>query len=90
MNLVGKQMVDFKNDMGEQVKGIKLHFICPDDRVFGQAAMTQFFNAGHALYDLAATMPLGEFDFAYGPRGRVVDIRLVEAPASEKSGTSKQ
>lgn len=84
MNLVGKQMVDFTNDKGEKIKGVKLHFTCPDDRVSGLAATTQFFRADHVLYEQAVTMPLGEFAFDYGPRGRVVGIRLTGS--DDKSG----
>lgn len=84
MNLVGKQIIDFVNDKKEPVKGVKLHFTCPDDRVSGLAAMTQFFNVNHALYEQAVTMPLGEFVFDYGPRGRVVGIRLTDS--GDKSG----
>lgn len=73
--LVGKQMVDFPDkETGEQVKGIKLHFTCADDRVSGEAAMTQFVRADNACYEKAVGLALGEFNFVYGPRGRVMDV----------------
>ena len=83
MNLVGKQMVDFPNrETGEQVTGVKLHFTCPDNRVAGLAANTQFLRVDHACYQKAVDMPLGEFTIIYGPRGSVVD--LVSAAAASK------
>ena len=75
MQLVGKQMVDFVNQQtGEQVKGIKLHFTCPDDRVSGLAASTQFIRSSHACYDKAVNIALGEFTIIYGQKGSVVDL----------------
>lgn len=75
-NLVGKQYVDFKNDKGETISGVKLHFLCLDDRVVGQCAATQFISSSHALYNIACDMPLGDFEFIYGPRGKVMNIVL--------------
>lgn len=74
--LVGKQMVDFKNDRGEAIQGIKLHFLCKDDRVDGEMAATQFINVTSSLYEVALNMAFGEFDFVYGPKGRIMDITL--------------
>lgn len=76
--LVGRQVVDFKNDKGERISGIKLHFLCDDDRVSGRMCATQFISESHALYGKAQSMPLGAFSFVYGMRGKVVDIVLPE------------
>lgn len=77
--LVGKQLVDFTNDKGERVLGIKLHFLCEDDRVDGRCAATQFIGSQHALYGQVRDMPFGKFGFTYGPRGKVVGITLPPA-----------
>lgn len=79
--LVGKQIVSFKNDKGELIEGVKLHFLCQDDRVSGKCANTQFINATSALYQKAVDMPFGDFNFMYGPKGRILDIIL---PSSGK------
>lgn len=81
MELVGRQYVDFTNDKGEKVEGLKLHYLCEDDRVSGRCAATQFFNKTSSLYKKAEVLPFGPFNLVYGPRGRVVDV--FEVPAGE-------
>ena len=39
MVLVGKQMVDFTNDQGERIQGIKLHLNVPNQKVQGMACV---------------------------------------------------
>lgn len=72
--LVGKQSVNFKNEAGQTIEGVKLHFLCDDDRVSGRMAATQFIGVNHAMYDKAMSMPYGKFTFTYGMKGKVVDI----------------
>lgn len=76
MNLVGKQLIDFKNKQtGEQVEGIKLHFT--DDTVSnvkGAACLTQFVSKKNECYQKAYDLPLGPFKIYYGYGGRIEDI----------------
>lgn len=81
--LVGKQMVNFKNADGQVVEGVKLHFLCDDDRVNGRMAATQFIGVNHAMYDKAVAMPLGEFDFTYGMKGKIVNIDYLDIPVKK-------
>ena len=83
--LVGKQELDFDKD-GQRIKGIKLHYLCPDDRVVGKAVDTRFFRADSMLYPVACALEFGEFNFVYGPRNRVEEI--VQA-LPDKSSTVK-
>lgn len=87
--LVGRQIVDFKNDKQERIQGVKLHFLCQDDKVVGKMAATQFISITSPLYDLAMKAPFGDFRFEYGMRGKIVDIILPEAPADPEAGKGK-
>lgn len=79
MKLVGKQMVNFvSRDTGEEVKGIKLHYLCSDNNVSGHAAATQFIRADNPCYEKAVNIPLGEFSITYGRKGSVEDIVSLE------------
>lgn len=84
LELVGRQDVSFLNDRNERVEGIKLHFLCDDDRVVGRMASTQFFGTCHALYGKACSVPFGLFDLVYGPRGRITDIIVPAVSESKK------
>lgn len=74
MKYVGRQMVDFKNRDGEQIQGIKLHLVGLDNRVEGEACITQFVNITSPLYNTAVTLPFGEVLIEYGPRGAIQNI----------------
>lgn len=74
MNLVGKQLIDFKKD-GEQIKGIKLHFTDDSrENVKGAACLTQFVSEKNDCYKKAYDIPLGPFKIFYGYGGRIEDI----------------
>ena len=75
MQYVGRQMVDFTDASGKQVQGIKLHLVGLDNRVEGQACMTQFINFTSPLYNTAVSLPFGEVAIEYGQRGSVQSIR---------------
>ena len=75
MNLVGRQFINFTNkETGEVIKGVKLHFTGSDDRVIGQASLTQFIREGHACYQKALDCPFGEFTIIYGRNNTIQDI----------------
>lgn len=73
--LVGKQKLDFVDKgTGEVVRGVKLHYTCPDDRVAGRAVDTRFIRQDSGLFPKADVLQFGDFSFVYGPRNRVEDI----------------
>lgn len=74
MQLVGKQMISFTDNSGQLVEGVKLHFIGADDRVMGQAALTQFIRKTHPCYNAALQLELGEFDILYGRNNSIQKI----------------
>lgn len=75
MELVGTRDLSFVDQKsGELIEGVQLHYICPDDKVVGQAAMTKFIRKGTALYEKAKQIPLGEFTIIYGRRDSVQDF----------------
>lgn len=79
--LVGKQMVDFPDKQtGEQIQGIKLHYLTYDDHVSGRAAVTQFIRINNPCYSRALGLALGEFMFVFGPKGRVMDVVQESTP----------
>lgn len=74
MNLVGKQKISFYDQQGQLIEGVKLHFTGYDNRVIGQAAMTQFIRTDHPCYDAALALKIGEFDIIYGRKDSVQKI----------------
>lgn len=44
VNLCGVQQIDFENDQGQKIKGIKLHVSYPDDNVTGNACAAKFIS----------------------------------------------
>lgn len=75
MNLVGRQILSFPdNKTGEIVNGVKLHFTGAENRVIGQAALTQFIRDTHPCYQKALDCPFGEFNIIYGRNNSVQDI----------------
>lgn len=75
MEYVGRQFVDFVNPQGERVQGVKLHLVGLDNRVEGQACITQFINVTSPLYNDAVSLNFGAVDIVYGQRGSVQSIR---------------
>lgn len=71
MQLVGKQKISFTNDQGQVIQGVKLHYVGPDDRVAGMAALTKFVSMDSPLFDAALQLQLGEFDIIYGRRDSI-------------------
>lgn len=74
MQLVGKQMISFRDNNGQMIEGIKLHFTGADDRVMGQAALTQFIRKEHPCYNAALQLEMGEFDILYGRNNSIQKI----------------
>lgn len=74
MQLVGKQNISFTDNSGQLIEGVKLHFIGADDRVIGQAALTQFikkhilvtirhfsWNLENLIFSMAVIIQFNEF-----------------------------
>lgn len=75
VKVVGKQNVDFKNDKGEKIEGVKLHLVGDDPHVTGKAVFTQFFKSGTSLYSQAVQLPNeSEVVLVYDRKGKVDDI----------------
>lgn len=74
MRLVGRQMIDFTNSDRQRVQGVKLHMVGLDNRVEGEACITQFINATSPIYGIAISLPFGDVLVEYGPRGSVQNI----------------
>ena len=45
VNLIGLRALDFENDKGDQVQGIKLFIAYPDDNVYGNCTESRFIMA---------------------------------------------
>lgn len=78
MELVGKQIVDFTDNAGKRIQGIKLHILAEQNNVQGMAAITQFVNAQSPLYEKAYEIPYGSIEIVYGYRGAIQDIKVSE------------
>lgn len=75
MKLVGKQNLSFTDrETNQLIEGVKLHLVCIDQRVQGEAVMTQFIRKDNPLYPDAVAVPFGEVVIEYGPRGSVQGI----------------
>lgn len=81
VNLIGLRNVDFENDKGEQVQGIKLFIAYPDDNVYGNCAENRFITADRfekfdfELKDLIEK--IGEvIDIEINPKNKIVGITL--------------
>lgn len=75
VKVVGKQNVNFNNDEGKKIEGVKLHFIGEDFNVEGKAVFTQFFRTDSSLYSQAVQLPImSEIVLVYGRKGKVEDI----------------
>lgn len=81
VNLIGLRELDFDNDKGEPVQGVKLFFSYPDDGVYGECTDQRFVGAkvfesfGISLKDLAEH--IGEvIDIEINPRNKIVGLTL--------------
>lgn len=80
VKVVGKQMVDFENDKGEKIEGLKLHIVGSDKNVIGQSVFTQFLKVGTEPYEVANGLPVGAcVVFVYDRKGKVEEIILANA-----------
>lgn len=75
VKIVGKQNVDFSNDKGERIQGIKLHILGSDRNVNGWAVFTEFINPSSSAYNTALDLPLDSFvTLVYNRKGKVDEI----------------
>ncbi len=89
--IVGKEMVDYlSRKSNQQVTGIKLHIIRPDNRVEGFAAESVFISSKSALYEAVTSYPLNtEVLIMYNRYGSVEDVKLVTADTGKPGAGGK-
>lgn len=82
VNLLGVQNIDFENNQGDTVKGIKLHVTYKDENVAGEKCDSKFISAaacknlGIVFDDLLAFVG-SEVDIEQNLNGKVVGINPV-------------
>ena len=77
VKVVGKQYVDFENDKGEKIEGIKLHILGKEKNVVGDAVFTQFIKSGTESFDVANGLPVNSsVVFVYDRKGKIEEIIL--------------
>ncbi len=86
--IVGKEKVDYlSKKTNQQVNGVRLHVLQPDNKVEGYAAEAVFISSKHASYDAVANLPLGsEIIIIYNRFGSVQDIQIVSAGDGTAAG----
>lgn len=76
--LVGIQKVNFQNNLGELVQGIKLHCLTKDDRVQGDAVETIWISSNSRFYQTASKFaPNISLDVTFTRRGQVDNITVL-------------
>ena len=81
VNLIGLRALDFENDKGDQVQGIKLFIAYPDDNVYGNCTESRFIMAdrfdklGLKLKDLIDKID-EVIDIEINPKNKIVGIKL--------------
>lgn len=79
VKVVGKQNVDFSNDKGERIEGIKLHILGTDKNVSGQCVFTEFVSPNSDCYDMANDLIVGSaVTLVYNRKGKVEEIILAK------------
>lgn len=84
VTLVGKSKYDFVNDNGERVAGVKLHYVCYDERVEGNAALQKAIKRDHPLYNEACNLPLGQIDIQYGRKDAIEGFTVIKPFEGQK------
>lgn len=85
--LVGVQKVDFKDDKGERIQGIKIHFLIdPDDAqskngFTGKIATSKFFPGGSNIPNALSCGKFYEFIMSYtgGAHPKLIGFKEVKA-----------
>lgn len=83
LTIVGKEVVDYRNKSGNQVKGVRLYYTREPnkDGVEGLCAGEEYFSDRYAPYPLALAVSVGdEVDAYYNQRG-YLDTLVVVPPS---------
>jgi len=91
MTIVGKEIVDYPNKSGNQVRGVRLYYTsAPDkDGVEGLRAGEEYISDRYSPYALALAISVGdEVDFYYNQRG-YLDTLVVVPPADNSAAGKK-
>lgn len=77
--LIGIKAVDFTNQTGEAVSGIKYHFAMEDPDVLGRAAESVFFTNEKINKHGLKEPQIGQvYDVQYNKYGKVADMVLID------------
>mgnify|MGYP006906602871 CR=1 FL=1 len=83
LTIVGKEVVDYCNKAGNQVKGVRLYYTCSPSKsgVEGCCAGEEYFSDKYAPYSMALAVAVGdEVDAYYNQRG-YLDTLMVVPPS---------
>lgn len=81
--LLGFKSVDFENNDGEKIEGVKIFYAYPDDNTVGSVADSKFvkpsvFN-NFAVTATTLADSIGEcFDFDFDGKGKLVGLKRVD------------
>lgn len=83
VNLLGVRDLDFKNNDGDTIKGLKIFFCYPDPNVSGQIADSKFISSSlcHDLgvsFDVLASYVGQPIDLEVNFKGKICGISAVE------------
>lgn len=93
MTIVGKEIVDYKNKSGNQVKGVRLYYTCKPDKdgIEGLCAGAEYFSDRYTGYAQALPLAVGdEVDAYYNQRGYLDTLVPVSAPAAPAPAADKK
>ena len=81
VNLIGLRVLDFEDDNGKPVQGIKINIAYPDEGVYGNAVESRFINQNvFSSFDLKLEElidKIGEvIDIEINPKNKIVCIKI--------------
>ncbi len=81
VTLVGLRVLDFEDDAGKPIQGIKLNIAYPDEGVYGNAVESRFINQtvfdGFGIELEKVIKKIGEvIDIEYSPKNKIVGMKL--------------
>jgi hypothetical protein len=81
VTLVGLRVLDFEDDTGKPIQGIKLNIAYPDEGVYGNAVESRFINQtvfdGFGIELEKVIKKIGEvIDIEYSPKNKIVGMKL--------------
>lgn len=81
VNLVGLRVLDFEDDTGKPIQGIKINVAYPDEGVYGNAVDSRFINQnvfdGFGIELEKLIKKIGEvIDIEINPKNKIVGIKI--------------